>query len=491
MRVNPLFLTDYYKTTHHMMTPDKTELIYSNLTPRGSRIKDVDHMVFFGLQYFIKEYLIEKFNKDFFSIPEWMIMNEYKRLMDNTIGKDSISYNHVQELHQLGHLPIKIKALPEGSKVPMRVPCLTIYNTHPNFAWLTNYLESIMSNILWFPCASATISLLYKNICNKYSNETCDNFDHVQFQCHNFSFRGQSSLESAITNGAAHLTSFVGTDTIPAISFIEEYYNSLITDELIGCSVPASEHSVTTLGASYNNEWHVFDNLMTKIFPNGILSLVADSYDYWKVLTDYLPSRKNQILSRDGKIVVRPDSSPKTPLEIICGDPESNNEAERKGSIQLLWETFGGTINNKGYKVLDPHIGIIYGEAIQPELFDNILKTLKLNGFASSNLVVGIGSYSFVGSVTRDSFGTAIKCTSGKIDGIDYEVFKDPKTDTGTKKSAKGLLRVERDSNNSYVMYDQQTWQQESQGELRTVFENGKLLIDDTFSNIRNRLNPV
>lgn len=489
MKINPLFLVDQYKTSHHMMLPENTQKIYSNMTPRGSRIKNVDHMVFFGLQYFVKEYLIEKFNKDFFDRDHDEVISEYKRMMTATLGPDAITINHVSDLHRLGYLPIKIKALPEGAKVPMRVPCLTIVNTHDNFAWLTNYLETIMSNVVWFPCASATTGLRYKNICNKYANETCDDNLHVQFQCHDFSERGQSSPESAMTSGAAFLTNFVGTDTIPAIPFIEEYYNGNIEKELIGCSVAASEHALTCLGSSHVSEYDTFDRLMTKVFPNGILSLVADSYDYWGVLTDYLPSRKEQVLARDGKVVIRPDSSPKTPLEIICGDPESNIEAERKGSIQLLWETFGGTINSKGYKVLDPHVGLIYGEAVLPELFNNILCTLQEMGFASSNIVVGIGSYSFVGSVTRDTFSIAIKAVHGRVDDVDYEVFKNPKTDSGLKKSAKGLLQVTKDENGEYQLKDQCSWEEEAQGELKTVFQDGKLLIDHNFSDIRKRLN--
>jgi len=490
MNLNPILETDCYKLTHHMMLPKNTEMIYSNLTPRSSRMQGVDKMVFFGLQYFIKEYLIERFNRHFFNVPEWMIISEYKRAIDAIFGKDIITVEHIRDLHRLGYLPIKIKALSEGSLVPMRVPCLTIVNTDKRFAWLTNYLESIISNVLWFPCTSATTSLRYKKICNKYANDTCDSDDHVKFQSHDFSKRGQSSPESALTSGAAFLTSFCGTDSVPAISFVEDYYNANIEQELIGCSVPASEHALTTLGSAYNSEYETFDRLAFDIFPNGILSLVSDSYDYFKILTEYLPSRKEKILSRNGKVVIRPDSSPKTPLEIVCGDPESKNEAERKGSIQLLWEIFGGSINSRGYKELDSHIGLIYGEAILPELFINILETLKQQRFASNNLVVGVGSYSFVGRVTRDSLNLAIKCTAGQVDGKLYEVYKDPKTDSGTKKSAKGLLFVGRDPiTNEFYLEDQVDWNKESQGELRTVFEDGKLLIDEKFSTIRSRLN--
>jgi nicotinamide phosphoribosyltransferase len=249
--MNPILLTDFYKVHHWRMYPEGTTLVYSNLTPRQSRLEGVSHMVFFGLQYFIKEYLIEKFQKEFFDKSWEEVEKEYKYAIN-------VDTTHIKLLHSLGYLPIEIKALPEGTRVPMRVPCLTIKNTLPAFYWVTNYLETLLSAILWQPCTSATLAYEYKKLFTKYLKETINSTDFVQWMGHDFSFRGMSSVESAILSGMGHLTSFTGTDTIPAIYALQKYYNG---EGLIGASVPATEHSVasaTILSEEKNNveeEW--------------------------------------------------------------------------------------------------------------------------------------------------------------------------------------------------------------------------------------------
>lgn len=485
MKTLPILLKDGYKVGHKFQYPEGTTLVYSNLTPRKSRDKGIDEIVFFGLQYFIKEYLIEQFDTNFFKRPKEEVLQAYARRIDNYLGKDSISYHHIAALHDLGYLPLEIKALPEGTLVPMRVPIFTIKNTLPEFFWLTNMLETLLSAILWKPCTSATTAFQYLKTFNRYAAETvgADN-SFIPWQGHDFSFRGMSGIEDTIMSGAGHLLSFAGTDTIPAIDFLEQYYNANCEHELIGGSVPATEHSVMCMGTQ-DNEIDTFERLITEVYPAGVVSIVSDTWDFWQVITEFLPELKEKILARNGKVVIRPDSG--DPVKIIAGDPEAPvGSPEYKGAIECMWEIFGGTITEKGYKLLDGHIGLIYGDSITTERQLAILEGLKQKGFASYNVVLGIGSYTYE-YVTRDTFGFAMKATYGEVDGIGRDIYKDPKTDDGTKKSAKGLMQIYRDpETGKLALKDQCSWEEEAGGELKTVFKDGKLTIDQTLAEIRN-----
>lgn len=481
MKTNPFLLTDFYKVGHIFQYPGGTTLVYSNLTPRKSRIPGADEMVFFGLQYFIREYLIKYFDENFFKQPKEKVLADYKRRIETSLGPLP-SYRHIEELHELGYLPMEIKALPEGSKVPMRVPCLTVVNTKPEFYWLTNFLETILSALIWQPCTSASIAYQYRRLLDKYAVETGMPAEFVQWQGHDFSFRGMSSYESALLSGMGHLLSFTGTDTIPAIDALEEYYGADAANELIGGSVAATEHSVMCSG-SKDGELETFKRLITEIYPAGIVSVVSDTWDLWKVCTEYLSTLKNEVLNRNGKLVIRPDSG--NPVKIICGDKDGKTEAERKGVVELLWDIFGGTITDKGYKLLDSHIGAIYGDSINLQRAEAICEGLKQKGFASQ-VVFGIGSYTYQYN-TRDTFGLAMKATYVEVNGEGREIFKDPVTDDGTKKSATGLLQVKKE-NGRYVLYDKVSWKEEQKSELTTVFKDGRLVKEYTLSQIRNTI---
>jgi len=481
--MNPLLYTDGYKVDHRRQYPDQTTLVYSNWTPRKSRIAGVNEVVFFGLQYFIKKYLIEDFNKNFFQQPKEEISKRYSRRINNYLGENKVGIEHIEDLHDLGYLPMVIKALPEGVSVPVRVPMLTMYNTKPEFFWLTNYFETLLSTTLWMPCNSATIARQYRLILDKYAEETSSIPEFVDWQGHDFSMRGMAGLESAVMSASGHLLSFKGTDTIPSVDFLETYYNADSDKELIGGSVAATEHSVMCMGTN-SGEQETFKRLITEVYPNGIVSIVSDTWDLWKVLTEYLPNLKEEVLQRDGKVVIRPDSG--NPVDIICGNPEGKTQEERKGVIELLWETFGGTTNNKGYKELDSHIGAIYGDSITIERATQICERLKQKGFASTNVVLGIGSFTYQYN-TRDTFGFAMKATYGEVGGIGREIYKDPITDDGTKKSAKGLIQIIKE-NESYQLVDQVNWKEEEKGELREIYKDGKLLINESLSIIRKRI---
>ncbi|MFZ5553111.1 MAG: nicotinate phosphoribosyltransferase [Bacteroidota bacterium] len=486
MKINPLMLIDFYKADHRRQYPEGTELVYSNFTPRKFRRDGHGELVFFGLQYFVKEYLVRQWNEGFFKLPKEKVMADYKRRMDTSLGKDSIPVEHIAELHDLGYLPLSIKALPEGTIVSPKIPVLTVHNTEPRFFWLTNYLESLMSAILWKPSTSATTAFQYRKIFNRYAFETVseNNIDFVYWQGHDFSFRGMSGIEDACISGAGHLLSFYGTDTVPAIDFHELYYNADAEKEIIGGSVPATEHSVMCMGTK-ENEIETFRRLVTDLYPTGIVSIVSDTWDFWQVITEYLPKLKNEILSRNGKVVIRPDSG--DPVKIIIGDKDAQpGSPEYKGAIECMWEIFGGIITDKGYKLLDSHIGLIYGDSITLDRQLAILEGLKQKGFASFNVVLGIGSFTYE-YVTRDTYGFAMKATYGKVNGEEREIYKDPKTDDGTKKSARGLLAVQ-EQNGKLVLKDQCSWDELKFCLMEPVFENGKLLRDHSLSEIRSRV---
>jgi nicotinamide phosphoribosyltransferase len=297
------------------------------------------------------------------------------------------------------------------------------------------------------------------------------------------------SPEAAISSGLGFLTSFSGTDTLPVLQAAKHFYNS----ENVGFSVPASEHSVM---CSHGKEGEI-DTLkyLMNQYPTGILSVVSDTWDLWKLITEYLPQLKEEILSRDGKLVIRPDSG--DPVDIICGtqifedadhynDYELSRESilssEEKGVIELLWDVFGGTINDKGYKVLDPHIGLIYGDSITPERAIQIAERLKAKGFANQ-VVYGVGSYS-LGYATRDSQGGAVKSTYVEVNCEPRPIFKDPITDDGTKKSSKGLLKV----NENLELEDNVSWEEEQTGMLLPLYVDGTFSRRTTLEQIRTKI---
>ncbi|MDA8708610.1 nicotinate phosphoribosyltransferase [Hellea sp.] len=493
MKLNPLTAIDFYKADHRRQYPEGTEYVYSNFTPRSGKLAPVldtydEKVVFFGLQGFIKHFFIETWNEEFFSKPKGPIIKAYKARMDGALGVDAVPTDHIEALHDLGYLPIRIKALPEGSRVNMRVPMLTVVNTKPEFFWLTNYLETCLSAGLWKSCATATIAYEYKKLLKAAAIKTGVDLEGIAIQAHDFSFRGMSGIHDAVQHGAGHLTSFIGTDTVATIDFLEDYYNA---HGIVGVSVPATEHSVMCMGTK-EDEVETFRRLLEDLYPKGIVSIVADTWDFWEVITEFTVALRDKILARKpnelglAKVVFRPDSG--DPVKIICGDPDApKGSPAYKGAVQCLWDVFGGTETGAGYKVLNERVGLIYGDSITLERAKHILEGLAAKGFASSNVVLGIGSYTYQ-YMTRDSFGFAMKATWGQVNGEGRDIFKDPITDSGLKKSAKGLLRVEKEGED-FVLYDQQTQAEEKQGAFEIVYEDGKLLVDESLAAIRERLN--
>lgn len=516
--LNPLTQIDFYKSGHIFQYPAGTESVYSNFTARSDRLAPVlrsglasfeGKVVFVGLQGFVKEFLIQAFDAGFFRLPKAQAVRQYRRRMDNALGPGAVPVDHIAALHDLGYLPVRIKALPEGSRVNIKVPLFTVRETRKEFAWLTNYLETVLSNFNWKPITVATIAHEYRRLLEAYADLTGADAAFIDWQAHDFSARGLSGPEDSMRAGFAHLCSFTGTDTVAAIDYAEQYYGADSDRELVGGSVPATEHSVMSMGGKLD-EIGTFRRLITEVYPSGIVSIVSDTWDFWQVITEYAATLKDEILARapnalgQAKVVFRPDSG--DPVKILtgylpdelAGDADADGmytvkdtggkitEAERKGAVECLWDLFGGDLTAKGFRVLHPRVGLIYGDSITLSRAERILERLRIKGYASTNCVFGVGSYSYQ-YLTRDSFGMAMKATWGMVNGEARELSKDPKTDSGTKKSAVGLLRVEREGDD-YVLHDRQTPEQEAGGLLQDVFVDGKLVREHTLAEIRARL---
>lgn len=485
---------DSYKLSHAVQYPDGTTKVYSNFTPRSNTYfggRDIlgDKIVWFGLQGFLMELKLI-WDKTFFEQDIDAIASEYTNLVIPFCGPNGFDTTRIRELHKLGYLPLEIKALPEGSMVNIGVPVLTITNTLPNFYWLPNFLETWLSADLWKSSTSASTSAAYRKILEKYYALTGANTDFIAWAGHDFSVRGMSGIVDAAKSGAGHLLSFTGTDNIPAVKYVIDCYDGAKT--FIGGSVPATEHSVMCAG-SKEGEIETFRRLI-KTYPSGVVSIVSDTWDFWNVVTVMATELKEEILARVpdqfglAKVVFRPDSG--DPVKIICGDSSATpGSPEYKGAIECLAEVFGTTVNAAGYKTLNPRVGMIYGDSITLERADAILRQLADKGYAADNIVFGIGSFTFQ-YTTRDSLGFAMKATYVEIANEGRAIFKDPKTDNGTKRSARGLLRV-RQVNGNFVLDNDVTPAEEASPEnrLQTVFLNGKLTKFELLQDIRDRLN--
>lgn len=483
-----LFLTDAYKQSHVGLLPKGTTYAYSNFTNRSSRLDNVTHVVNFGLQAFLQK-LNDSF-AEFFAADEDEVVRLYENRVEAYLFLDKVDATHVRKLHQLGYLPLRFKQVEEGTLVPLKVPSITFENTHPEFAWLTNYIETFLSAEIWHPSSVATLAAMDRKQIEAWDKKTGGNCAGVDYQYHDFSYRGQTSSESAAASGAGHLLSFLGSDTLPAIDWVEEYYHG--ENGLILASVPATEHAIMSSGTAVEDEESTYRRILTEHYPKGIVSIVSDTYSIWNVVEPggILDNLRDVILNRPGKLVTRPDSG--DPVKIITGENSefgAGKTPEEKGVIELLWDVFGGTINEAGFKELDSHIGVIYGDGITPERMEQIFSRLAAKGFAASNIVYGIGSYRYQ-VISRDSVGgSAVKLTAVETNNQLYNIFKDPITAKGgTKKSATGLLKVIVGEDKDLHLIEKVTPEEEATGELKTVWENGKFVRYQSFADVRKVL---
>lgn len=483
--INPMLLIDFYKAVHAEMLPTKITKSVSYFTPRMSRVRMWNKVVMFGLQGFVKTYLIDYFNERFFERPIDEVISEYERIMDASLGKGVYGLQKIKDLHALGYLPIEIWALPEGTKVPMHVPMFCITNTHDDFAWLPQALESLISAEAWHPMLAATVGATYRDIVNKFYDETCDDSVSRNKVLGSFDFRGEECTDSAIKAAAGWCLSFVNTATVPVIPYLEKLYNCDCTKESVAFGSPSTEHAVMCSNYAVDgDEITLLKRLLTEIYPDTSFSAVLDSYDYWNVIDNVLPQIKPEIMAHNGCMLMRGDSG--DCIEVVTK------------TVFKLWDEFGGTINSKGYKVLDPHVKVIYGDSITIQRCERIYEILKDNGFAASNVALGVGSFSFqcveedgiLKPFTRDTFSSCIKATYCEIDHKPYPIFKNPK-EGGFKKSQKGCCLVYKNDNGELCYKDEYTWKEvscNSKQELKAIFRNSELLIDDSLANIRNRL---
>lgn len=567
--------TDGYKTFHESATHEDIVEMYGNFTNRSGRLSNLpdnrlNGVASVGLQYLCIDFLIKEWNETFFNVTKKVVIKAIKRYLDAYLNCD-YDMSHYEALHDLGFLPLEIKAVPEGTIVPYGVAPFTVRSTVDGFDWTALYLETVISTETWPMNTSATTAAFYMAQTIEIFREAGLSEDLIPFMAHDFSMRGCFGRHAGAMSGFSHLSAGnCGTDTLPAIMFAEKYYGADVDKELVGCSVKATEHSITTsFIMAYSQEHNVslfeaevvYARMLLKKNPTGILSYVADSFDFWRFVTEGLDLLKEDIMARDGVFVTRPDTG--IPEDILCGTllglreftlfseaedwayDQVNDEAqeccgqgetgddvffkqcivngeyqelkvdvdyigqwcdrgdrlysvdtvkvskiksfiltpEQKGLIEILYEKFPGETNEKGIRTLDSHIGAIYGDSITPQRQALIAERLIAKKLTPS-VVMGVGSYSYQ-MVTRDTHGSAMKCTAARLkDKTIIEVCKDPKTDP-SKKSAKGLLRLEREDG-EIVQYDQQTSEQEQQGLLEVVFRNSILMRFTTLEEIRD-----
>ena len=484
MKINPLLESDFYKQVHcRQYSPDIAKIV-SYMTPRMSRLKDQNFVIVFGIQSLVIEKLIEDFKENFFERKKEDLMKEVQHILDNTINCDC-DIERYEKLYDLGYLPIEIKALPEGTKCPIGVPFFEISNTHPDFAWLTNALESMISCEIWHAMVCANIGYKYREIVNYWYNKTCDDFAPKRKALGDFSMRGQESTRSAYKSSAAWLISHVNTATVPAIPYLEQYYNCNCELEEVGFGSPSTEHSVMCSNYSLDgDEITGLKRLLTEVYPNSSFSVVSDSYDYWNFVKKLLPKCRKEIENHNGTLLIRGDSG--DPVEVVTK------------TVFELAEIFGTTMNNKGYKVLNPKIKAIYGDSITIQRAQKIYEILERKGFAANNVVLGVGSFSMqcledsegkLNPFTRDTFGMAIKATHMIMkNGEEHFIFKNPKEST-FKKSHKGCCVVMENSNGMYV-HDEVKFE-DTYSELnrfKTIFKDGKMVKEYSLKEIRDRL---
>jgi nicotinamide phosphoribosyltransferase len=519
---NASLLMDVYKTYHPLAYKPGTRAAYENFTNRSGKLSNVPdngEVVFVGLQYVIKHFLIDRWNSTFFCVDKKKAVAKHSRLVNAVLGK-KVPTSHMEALWDVGSLPVEIKAVEEGTLVPYAVPSFTIESTIKGFHWVPGMLETLLSAELWGICTSATTAFAYR----RQFEKTPIAKEMIPFMGHDFSFRGMFGTQAAAMSGFGHLCSFVGSDTYPAAEFAEAFYNADVDTELVMASVDATEHSVMCSYGS-GEELESIRHLMTNVTPTGILSIVSDTWDFWKLVSEYLPELKEEIRARDGTLVIRPDSG--DPVDILCGVPYSTAEDMSyvkgvgvwyienedkyievravegnqflttyeevpavmvKGLVEALWGIFGGSYvfwEGREYKLLDSHIGAIYGDSITLERQSKIHRKLMRKGFVPS-VVLGIGSYTYQ-YVTRDTHGSAMKATAIQIDGEWKPIFKDPKTDH-KKKSAKGFLYVGMGEDGKLYLEDNVTREREAQSLLTPVFRNGKLLRETSLAQIRAKL---
>ena len=455
MIIKPYLETDFYKVSHAMnvkgtntpaLHPEKIETVYETLTPRqNTYFKYDDKMVVFGYEFFMQD-LLKSWQTEFFDKPWNTIKPDFEvfRDMSNEQVYKSMTAKF-KELHDLGYLPLEIRSLPEGSLVPMRVPALSIRNTDKRFYWLPGFLETTLLANTFVTTGTASVARQFRKVAEHYADISADDDSYIDFQFHDFSQRGQHGDEASVLAGIGHLSSFKGTDAIPAVTALKQVYGKTDPKECFGASVVATEHSIMEslageYGTDLNGQIKAYRSLI-KRNPNGILSIVSDTYNYWQVIDEVIPALKDEIIARNGKLVIRPDSLDENREK--TGQTIHNTAEQLVVSLQSLYETFGGHVNSKGYKILDSHIGLLHGEGISLDNVNDIFKAILDAGFSVENIVLGVGAYVYSVKVSRDDFGQALKASACVIDGQEKIIFKAPHSKAEAfKRSPRGAVSI-------------------------------------------------
>lgn len=450
---NLILMTDSYKVSHWKQYPKGTTRVFSFFESRGGKFPEV---TFFGLQYFLKRYLMGCVvtTDDIEEAREFFARHFGTELMNEA------GWRRIVEVHG-GRLPIEIRAIPEGTTVPVSNVLMTVENTDPELPWLTNYLETLLSEV-WYPTTVATQSREMKKLILRYLEKTGDP-SLIDFKLHDFGFRGSTSPESAGLGGAAHLVNFKGTDTITALVVAKDYYD----EPMAGFSIPAAEHStITSWGEEH--EADAYRNML-EAYPTGLVAVVSDSYDVFHACGEIWGKLlKNAVLERDGVLIVRPDSG--YPPMVVTQ------------VLDILGQRFGFSVNEKGYKVLNPKIRVIQGDGIDYAMLDKILSAMEGLRWSADNIAFGSGG-GLLQKVDRDTQKFAFKCSAVEIADGWHEVMKNPVTDPDKRSKAGRLKLVRRDSRFATVRYEDS----DEENILVPVFKNGDLFADQPFAEIRSR----
>lgn len=598
---NPVLSTDSYKFSHVDQVPLGTTKTYSHLTPRSTKrlqknISTLDNkIVSFGLQYTIK-HLLDEWNTYFFNLPWEEVNATVLDVLAPHIGFTAANMQKFKALHTLGYLPLEIKGIPEGDRVSAGIPLLTITNTHDDFDWLPNFLESKILNTSYIPFTVATLAYELAKLRDKYWSISADSEAGKEFALHDFHFRGAHTSYAAAISSMAYTLITKGTDTVNSIPAAQYYYN---TENPTSFSIPATEHSTASLGIAYygklvyeafgNTQGDTFEDLLeniinklsistgmshselhplveaclyvdnnfnatvkedetlankklqlqqalgecfnlgrllTIVYPTGLFAYVSDTYDFWRTVELIVPALKDIITKRDGKLILRPDSG--NPVDVLCGQMYIGDSYEdldvclneneygwcyneqgikryykatdtdlelvnvkdipaiQKGVVRSLWDTFGGTVNKKGFKVLDSHIGVVYGDGMFFERIEQIYKQTIDNEFSIENFCLAVGAWMLSG-ITRDDLGVAIKASAFVVNGEVVPVYKQPVTDA-SKNSVKGFLKVVKGENGEYSLIDNVSMEEEKETALQTIFLNGQLQNQVSYETVINRL---
>jgi len=448
---NLLLSTDSYKHSHFLQAPPNTSKCYHYLEARSS--KNFPEVTFFGLQYLLEQLAgTAVFTQD---IDEAEQICALHGIPFNKAGWDLLKSRHG------GSLPVEIKAVPEGTTVPVGNILLSVENTDPDFYWLPGFLETLIVQACWYPSTVCTLSRGIKKTIHKFLVETGDEAG-LPFKLHDFGFRGVSSYESAAIGGAAHLVNFSGTDTMAALSLIRHYYDTVDPQAY---SIPASEHStITSWGPE--NEQAAYENLLDK-YPTGLVACVSDSYNIYNALeVIWGTNLKEKVLNRNGTLVIRLDSGDPTTMVV--------------DALEILTRKFGYEVNSKGYKVLPPQVRILQGDGVNANSITNILTEMAKHKYSASNIAFGMGG-ALLQSINRDTLGFAYKQSWACVNGIGRDVYKDPISDQG-KTSKRGRLSLIESMGTLKTVREDAT-----SDLLRTVFKNGEIIVTDTFATIRKR----